>query len=106
MPQGDLRRHDRVPQGTPVHVVWKNAEGNEEFTTGKTVDVSEAGMRIELLVPVKVGAFVNFRAEKLRLHGSASVRSCVHKGARYLVGLQFSGGLKWKRKADSIKPAD
>jgi hypothetical protein len=33
------------------------------------------------------------------LHGSASVKSCVRKGMKYLVGLEFSAGLKWKPKS-------
>ncbi len=100
MPRGNLRRHERIPHGTQVFLSWKNSQGNEEFTSGRTLDVSEAGMRIELPLPVKEGTYVNFRAEKF-LHGTASVRSCARKATRYVVGLEFSGGLKWQRKPEA-----
>jgi hypothetical protein len=32
----------------------------------------------------------------LGVHGRASVRSCTRKGTKYVVGLEFSAGLKWK----------
>lgn len=96
MPRGNLRRHERIPHGTRVHIVWKNEQGKEEYTSGRTVDVSEAGMRVELSLPVKVGTYVNFRAENFSLHGSASVRSCVRKGIHHVIGLEFSGGLTWQ----------
>ncbi len=84
-----------------MHLAWKNQQGNEEYASGRTVDISEAGMRVDLSLPVKVGTYVNFRSENFSLHGSASVRSCVRKGSRHMVGLEFSGGMKWKPKADS-----
>jgi len=33
------------------------------------------------------------------------VRTCLKKGTKYVVGLEFSGGLKWKRPKDA-KPRE
>jgi hypothetical protein len=68
------------------------------------VDVTQEGMRIELKDRIQEGTFVNFRAEALKLHGTASVRRCTRQGAKYLIGLQFTGGLKWKAEARAEEP--
>ena len=62
----------------------------------RAIDLSESGMRVESTEPLPVGAYVNFRFQKVEFEGSASVRSCSRPKARYVVGLEFSGGLKWK----------
>jgi hypothetical protein len=70
--------------------------GEQKFAYAKILDVSESGMRVELREALARHAYVSLRADKIGLQGSASVRSCVKKGGKYLVGLEFSGGLKWK----------
>jgi hypothetical protein len=57
------------------------------------------GMRIEVPEPLEKQAYVTLRSNALSLHGRASVRSCTRQGTKYLVGLEFSGGLKWKPKS-------
>jgi hypothetical protein len=99
MAERGLRRHDRTGESAPVQVMWKDRSGNDRLLNGRTVDVSQDGMRLELKERIEEGTFVNFRVDVLKLHGTASVRRCVHKGARYMVGLQFTGGLKWKAEA-------
>jgi len=42
---------------------------------------------------------VPFGADRIALAGSASVRSCVKKGTKFMVGLEFSGGMTWKHPA-------
>lgn len=93
-----LRRHERVAQSVPVQLNWKDPRGTEGFTTGTCVDISPAGMRVIVPVRIDEGVYVSFRAEKLPLQGSASVRACARKGAKYIIGLEFSGGLKWQPK--------
>jgi hypothetical protein len=94
--KGDLRRHERVPQAAPVQVSWRDRLGNEKFASAEVLDLSEAGMRIK--VPESVGeqTLVTLRSDRLALHGRASAKSCVRQGAKYLVGLEFVGGLNWK----------
>jgi hypothetical protein len=104
MAEHGLRRHDRVERRVPVQVTWKDRLGNDNFLTGHTVDVSQDGMRLELGAKIAEGTFINFRAEGLKLHGTASVRRCVRQGSVYVIGLQFAGGLQWKAKEPDKSP--
>ena len=99
MSKGNLRRHERDACESILQIVWRDREGEEKYTNARTLDVSESGMRIEVPEPLPERSYVTLRADKLGLHGSASVRSCVRKGTRYLVGLEFSAGLRYKPKS-------
>ena len=56
-------------------------------------------MRVECPVSIERGTFVTIRSSSLGLNGSASVRSSARRGSRYVVGLNFTGGMTWKGKA-------
>jgi len=94
----DLRRHGRVTMDSPVQVLWKDPSGTEMSVHGRTVDISETGLRIKVPVPIEKGVYVGFNASKVPLQGTASVRSCKRQEVGYLVGLEFSGNLRWKPK--------
>jgi len=66
---------------------------------GRLVDISEAGMRVEVPEPLEKLTYLTVRADGLGIHGTASVRSCTRKGLKYVVGLEFSAGLQYKPKA-------
>ncbi len=104
--KGDLRRHSRAKAGSIVELVWKDRHGNEKFTKARALDISESGMRVEVPEQISEGSYVTFRAGELALHGRGSVKSCRGKGIRYVVGLEFSGGMKWKPKPTKSKPAE
>ena len=96
-----IRRDARIPAEELVEITWKDRFGQEKFAKARTLNVSEMGMRVEMPEPLDRLAYVTFRSSALALHGTASVRSCTRQAAKYLVGLEFSGGLKWKPKAPS-----
>jgi PilZ domain len=96
--KGDLRRHARADKSAPVQVIWKDRQGVDRFINGRIINVSESGVRVELAEPLEKQIYVTLQCVSLGLHGSASVRSCTRKGVRYVVGLELSGGLKWKPK--------
>ena len=98
--KGGIRRHQRMTEDAPVRLMWKDRFGGDKFVNGRVMDVSEEGMRIELPIQIEERIYVSFRADTIPLHGSASVRSCVRKTPKFVVGLEFSGGLRWKPKAD------
>jgi hypothetical protein len=104
--KGDLRRHGRIQAGSIVELVWKDRLGNEKFTKARALDISESGMRVEVPEQISEGSYVTFRADELALHGRGSVKTCRGKGIRYVVGLEFSGGMKWKPKTAKGKPAE
>ncbi len=82
----------------PVQLSWTDRSGNQTFATGQVIDVSEAGMRVEMREPLEKQSYVSLRAEKIGLQGTASVRSCIKRAGKHVIGLEFSGGLKWKPK--------
>ena len=96
---GELRRHSRTADSTPLQIVWKDRAGVDKFIHARTLDISETGMRIEVREPLDTQTYVTLQCPALRLHGTASVRTCVRKRNNYIVGLEFSGGLRWKPKA-------
>jgi hypothetical protein len=99
MSEGELRRHARSAKSAPVQVAWKDRQGGDNVIRGTIIDVSESGIRIELPEPLEKQTYVTLQSVSLGLHGSASVRTCTRKGVKYVVGLELSGGLKWKPKS-------
>jgi hypothetical protein len=61
-------------------------------------------MRIKVPAAIDKGVYVTFSALKLPLQGTASVRSCKQQGLGYVIGLEFTGGLRWKPKNDAGSP--
>ena len=106
MSQGNMRRHGRTEVRALVQLMWKDRDGNEKFTNALSLDVSESGMRAEVPEPVPERSYVVIRADTLALHGSASVRSCSRKGTKYVVGLEFSAGMKFKPKPPKVSAAE
>ena len=98
-----MRRQDRTALSVPVQVMWKDRLGNDKFTTAQSIDLCESGMRLQAPEQIADRSFVVLKCEKLGLHGSASVRSCSRRGARYLIGMEFSGGMKWKPRPENAK---
>ena len=90
------RRHDRTALDAAVQLSWTDRNGHETFANARLVDISESGMRVLMPEHLAEQTYVSFRAYQLNLQGTASVRRCRRQGTKYLVGLEFSGGLKWK----------
>jgi hypothetical protein len=99
--KGDLRRHARADKSAPLQLIWKDRQGLDRFINGRIIDISESGIRVEVAEPLEKRTYVTLQSASLGLHGSASVRSCARKGMKYLVGLEFSAGLKWKPKTET-----
>jgi hypothetical protein len=89
----------------PVDVMWTDRWGHERFATACSVDICESGIRIQVPEALAERSFVRLRADGIALAGSASVRSCIKKGTKFMVGLEFSGGMKWKRAAPKKQDA-
>jgi hypothetical protein len=78
--------------------VWKDRTGEDKYVTGRSLDISASGLRVEVSHPIDKQTYVTLQCAALALHGTASVRTCARKGLKYVVGLEFSGGMKWKPK--------
>jgi len=97
--KGNLRRHLRVAVDSPVQALWRDRSGGDNAVNGRVVDVSELGIRIRVPAPIDKGAYVTFHASKVPLQGTGSVKSCKQQGLGYLIGLEFTSGLRWKPKS-------
>jgi len=108
MSKGNLRRHERIDTNSELQLMWLDRDGTEKYTSARTLDVSESGMRVLVPEPLPERSYVTFRADKLKLHGRASVRSCTLKGTRFVVGLEFAAGMRFKStvlRPEEPKPA-
>lgn len=98
MPQS-LRRHDREASSEEILLGWTDSQGHLHQVRGKCLDISEFGLQIESMEPVAVRTYVLVKSRKLGIDGSASVRHCTRKGIRYRLGLEFSGGLRYRPRS-------
>jgi hypothetical protein len=94
------RRGKREEVSATVELTWKDRSGVDCYAAAEALDISELGMRLEMKTPLDARSYVTI--PKLGLHGTASVRACVRQGPRrFWVGLEFSGGLKWRGAGQS-----
>ena len=93
---GDLRRAGRTPYSGKVNLNWASENGDPCARNGECLDVSSSGLKIKVDAPIATRTVVTVRARELELHGSASVRSCTRAGAKFIIGLEFVGGMKWR----------
>ena len=73
---------------------WLDRNGNPCTSHAECVDLSEGGMRVRLRSPVEVRTFVSLKFQTGNLHGAACVRSCTSERLSFLIGLQFTGGMR------------
>jgi hypothetical protein len=92
----NLRRHPRGPSQGVLKVAWTDGRGNFRRATGKCLDISVSGVRLELSEPVEARTLVHVESAALQIFGTASVRYCERFRLKYLVGLEFSGGLQYR----------
>jgi hypothetical protein len=96
---GELRRHERAEKSSPIQIVWQDRTGADKFVNGKSLDISPSGMRVEVSEQIDKQTYVTVQCAALGVHGTASVRTCTRRGMKYILGLEFSAGLKWKPKS-------
>jgi hypothetical protein len=96
MSRHDMRREDRRSCTQPVGIMWRDSAGDDKFMNAPVRDISKSGVGLQILEPVQVRSFVTLNAEKLGIHGQASVRHCSRQGIKYSIGVQFTGGTRWK----------
>jgi len=92
----DMRRHARYVLSQKIGIMWCDAIGDDKFMKASARDLSEAGVGLELPEELQVRSYVILRASELGIHGRASVRHCQRQGLKYIVGVEFSGGMRWK----------
>lgn len=92
----DARRHHRLPFVGTVRVSWETLSGEPRFSQCKCIDVSEAGLRIEMPVSVPLRTRVSVSAERIKIAGSGSVKHVARYGAKYVIGVELTEKLLGK----------
>ena len=94
----DLRRTRRYAVDGTLRVSWLGESGSLKVLHNATVlNICEDGMAFELPEPAQLVSRVKLQSDKHRLLGEAAVRHCRRDGgSRYIVGVEFVDGLKWR----------
>src|SRR3989475_1738041 len=100
----DLRRSRRYTvDGATVRVSWLGLSGTlQVIHNARVLNISEEGMAFELPEPAQLVTRVKLQSEKHKLLGEGTVRHCRRVGSKYLVGVEFSDGLRWRAPDDSV----
>jgi hypothetical protein len=88
------RRHERIPYTGPVRLSWEDERGQVLYTSGRCVNVSDGGLRIEVPEWVPVRTNVTLRADRINVSGTAVVKHVSRRGTRFLLGLAISQQLR------------
>lgn len=92
----DLRRHRRYAVDSGIlQVYYLDASGKMKMTRTRALNVSEGGIAFELPEAAQPLSMVRFQSEKYKLFGSGAVRHCRRVGSKFVVGLEFTEGLRW-----------
>jgi PilZ domain len=83
------RLHRRIPYMGPMRISWEDQD-QPCFATARSIDLSEGGMRVELMQQVPRGARILIAAERLKLSASALVQRVERNSGRYLLGVRFT----------------
>ena len=90
MSKKENRQYHRVPSSGPARISWEDNHGLNRFALAKCIDVSEAGLQIETSESLPVRSQISFRADRINLSGSATVRSVGWRGCKCVLGLNLS----------------
>jgi len=100
----DLRRSRRYEvDGDTLRVSWLGLNGElKVIQQARVLNVSEEGMAFELPEPAQLVSRVKLQSDKHKLFGEGTVRHCRRVGAKYVVGVEFADGLRWRAPDDSV----
>jgi len=94
----DLRRSRRYAvEGATLRISWLGLNGSLKMVqNARVLNISEEGMAFELPEAAQLATRVNLQSDKHKLLGVGMVRHCRRVGAKYIVGVEFSDGLRWR----------
>ena len=98
------RRFDRFPHNEAIRVCWHDRLGQVKYTNAKCINISEAGISVEVAEPIELQSYVSLKSDKLKLAGTAAVRYCRRNAGKYIIGMEFSAGLKCMNAAAALTP--
>ena len=89
------RRHDRHPLPGRIKFHWNSSDGRMEQTMGECLDISKTGLRVRTERRIEPGLMVQVECAQFHIVGLANVRHCRAHGLKFVVGIEFAGGLIW-----------
>jgi len=100
----EMRRHRRYAvDATIMQVYYLDASGKMKVARTRALNISEGGMAVELPEAVQPMSMARFQSDKYKLFGSGAVRYCNKAGSKYIVGLEFTEGLRWRAPEDDVE---
>jgi len=102
--RNDLRRSRRYAvENETVRVSWLGPSGTLKTSPyARVLNISEGGIAVELPEPAQIVSRVKLQADKHRLLGEGTVRHCRRVGAKYVIGVKFVDGLRWRPPAEPV----
>ena len=94
VPKKEQRRHHRIPFAGRMRISWEDTRGVARYAMAKCLDVSEDGIRIEVLEPIPARTRVSVQAEQIKCAGSATVKHVEQNRTKYILGLELSEALR------------
>jgi PilZ domain-containing protein len=100
----DLRRSRRYTvDGATIRVAWLGLNGTLKVVqNARVLNISAEGMAFELPEPAQLVTRVKLQSDKHKLLGEGTVRHCRRVGSKYVVGVEFADGLRWRPPDDSV----
>ena len=99
----ELRRRRRYAvDGTPLQVSWLDTTGRMRVTRSRALNVSEFGIALQLPEPV-MPLLVRFQSDRCDVNGAGAVRYCYRVKGKYVVGLEFTGDLRWRAPEEEVE---
>jgi hypothetical protein len=97
------RRHHRYTVDAGVlEVSWLDVNGKMKVTSTRVLNISEDGIAFQLPEPI-MPLMVRFRSERCNVEGVGAVKQCRRIGNKYLVGLEFADGLRWRAPEGDVR---
>lgn len=92
----DLRRHRRYTVTNSVlRVSWLDIGSHLKMALVRVLNVSEGGMALELPEQPLPQSQIRFQSERHKVVGSAKVRHSRRNGTKWIVGVEFTEGIRW-----------
>ena len=100
----DLRRRHRryIVDAGVVEVSWLDVNCRMRVTSTRVLNISEDGIALQLPEAI-MPLLVRFRSERYNVEGVGAVKQCRRAGTKYLVGLEFTDGLRWRPPAGEVR---
>jgi hypothetical protein len=100
----DIRRYRRFMVDAGIlQVAWLDLTGNMRMTRTRALDISEGGISLELPEAAMRMSVLRFQSSRFNLRGAGTVRHCRRVGTKYVVGVEFTEGLRWRAPQGEVR---